>query len=388
MNAPVGLSKSVAISLRPGDVRLYLASRGWVEKAFGTPGKGLQFTHPRHPKVDLILPLKRELRDYTERLDDLVVALAAIEDRPVAQVLNDLTGPSADVFRFRLSADVATLGNLPLEEGIQFLRGGHDLLVAAASSTLKPHALHPVQAPKPVEEFIQSCRLGQTERGSFVATILLPVPPEIGTPLLPFGDDVAIEETEPFPRRVATRLMTSLGVVARAIDAGEAGRLLDAVSEGVSANLCEALTTMKPPGDQGRLDIGVSWARTRPNLPTGVPTTVSFPQENFAIVQELGRKLRTRALPKRERFTGEVRSLQKAVRPLFEDIAGRITIATEVDGHRARVKVELNEDEYRDACDAHRDQKRVAVVGIIRQDVRAREYELSEPSDFQVLTDT
>lgn len=373
-----------AASLRPNDVKLYLASRGWVATPYGSAGTGLRFTHSRFPEVDLLLPLKRDLRDYTERMSDLVVSLGAIEDRPVGDVLNDLTGPSADILRFRLSADVATLGSLPLDEGIQFLRGGHDLLLAAAFSAHRPHALHPTQAVKPVKEFMESCRLGQTERGSFVATVLLPVPPEVGPPLLPFGDD----EAEPFPKRVSTRLMSSLGLISTAIDSGETGRILDAVPDGVSANLCEALTTMKPPGDQGNLEIGMSWARTRARLPKNVPATVSFPQESFAIIQEAGRKLRTRALPKRERFTGKVIGLQEALRSLFEDVAGRITIATEVDDLRARVKVELKTEDFRKACDALRDKKRVAITGVIRQDVRAREYELSDPSEFEVLTET
>ena len=46
---------------------------------------------------------------------------------------------------------------------------------------------------------MESCRLGQTERGSFVATILLPVPPEIGPPMLPFEDQEIVELAEPFP---------------------------------------------------------------------------------------------------------------------------------------------------------------------------------------------
>ncbi len=375
-------------ALRPTEVRQYLTSRGWVSEPFGTAGKGLRFTHPNYPKVDLLLPLKPDLRDYAERMRELVESLSTIENRPVGAVLNDLTVPSADVVRFRLTADVAALGSLPLEEGIQFLRGGHDLLLAAAASSFKPHALHPAQAAKPVADFMKECRLGQTERGSFVATILLPVPPEIGPPLLPFGDEELLQEAEPRSRRVTTRLMSSLGLVSNAINSGETARILDAVEEGVSANLCEALNTMKPPGDQGSLEIGVSWARTRPALVTGVPATVTFVPENFPIIQEAGRKLRTRARPTRERFTGRVISLHEALRTLFEGVAGRISIATEVDGQRARVKVVLNADDFRDACDALRDKKRVAVTGIIRQDVRAREYELSEPSDFQVLPES
>jgi hypothetical protein len=387
MSLTLKLPGNTAAALRATDVRLYLISRGWVSEPFGTAGKGLRFTHVDYPKIDLLLPLKRDLRDYAERMSELTVALSAIENRPIGEVLNDLTGASADILRFRLSADVATLGSLPLEEGIQFLRGGHDLLLAAAASTFKPHALHPTQAARPVKEFMDSCRLGQTERGSFVATILLPVPPEIGPPMLPFGDEEIVELAEPFPRRVTTRLMSSLGLVSSAIDSGETGRILDAVEEGVSANLCEALTEMKPPGDQGSLEIGASWARTRPSLAADVPATVTFVPENFAIIQEAGRNLRARPRPKRERFKGKVIGLQEELRTLFEGVAGRITVATEVDGQKARVKVGLNSDDFRHACDALRDKKGVAISGIIRQDVRAREYELSEPSDFEVLPD-
>lgn len=377
------LSDAIA-SLRPGEVKLYLASHGWRATPYGTGGKGFELTHPDHPNVDLLLPTKRELRDFTVRMTELVDNLAAIEDRSVLQVLNDLTGASADVLRFQLSADVATLGSLPLEQGIQFLRGGHDLLLAAAASTNAPHALHPVQPARPVREFMKSCRLGQTERGSFVATFLLPVPPDIGSPMLPFGDDASIE-SEPFTRRVSSRLMSSLGVVSSAIETGATARILDAIEEGVSANLCEALNTMKPPGESGSLRIGVSWARTRSSMPIDVPVSVSFHQENFAIIQEAGRRLRTRARPIPERFAGKVIELREAQRSLFEGVAGWITIQTEVGDRRARVKVALSAEDFRKACDALRDKHRVAITGIIRENVRAYDYELSDPTGFEVL---
>ena len=62
-------------------------------------------------------------------------------------------------------------------------------------------------------------------------------------------------------------------------------------------------------------------------------------------------------------------------------------LATEVGGASARVKVDLEHDDFRRACDALRDDHRVAVTGIIRNDAKAREFELSEPSDFEVLKD-
>src|SRR6202042_440936 len=99
------------------------------------------------------------------------------------------------------------------------------------------------------------------------------------------------ELEQPFPRQVTTRLMSSLGLVSQAIQDGKAARLLDAVTEGVSANLCDALVMMKPAGDESCLDVQVTWSRARPHLPVDVPRSVSFPHEQFAVIEEVGRQL-------------------------------------------------------------------------------------------------
>ena len=58
------------------------------------------------------------------RKADVVVALSAIERRSAWEVLNDLSGPPGDIFRLRVIAPDATLGNLPLEQGIRLLQDG------------------------------------------------------------------------------------------------------------------------------------------------------------------------------------------------------------------------------------------------------------------------
>jgi hypothetical protein len=386
MNAASTLPKDVVNSLRPGDVQLYLSSRGWTSKPYGPDGRGLQFRHSSFPKVDLLLPLKRDLGDFALRMADLVVALATIERRPVQEVLNDLSGPAGDVFRLRVAGSVAALGNLPIEEAIQLLQGARQLLWSSAFSVIRPEALHPMRTSKTVEAFLNSCRVGQTERGSFVATILAPVPPEIQPPLA--GLDAGRFEPEPpFPRQVTTRLMSSLGLVSQAIQTGKPERLLDAVPQGISANLCDALVLMKPPGDESCLDIRVAWARTRPHLPAEVPQSVSFPQEQFPVIEEVGRQLRTRATARPEPYHGRVLSVKKALRPLLADVVGSMVIATEVGGAPARVKVDLRADEFAAACDALRDERSVEVTGTIRHDVKAREYVLTDPTGFRVAKD-
>jgi hypothetical protein len=72
-------------------------------------------------------------------------------------------------------------------------------------------------------------------------------------------------------------------------------------------------------------------------------------------------------------------------RPFIREPVGRIIIATEVAGQPAKVKVDLAPKDFRRACDALRDGKLVAVSGIIRNEVKARVYELTDPSDFEVI---
>jgi len=248
---------------------------------------------------------------------------------------------------------------------------------------IRPEALHPLRATKQVEDFLKDCRFGQTERGSFVATILAPVPPEVQPP--PAGlDRSRFELQEPFPRQVTTRLMSSLGLVSQAIQAGKPGQLPNAVTRGISANLCDALVLMRPPGDESCLDLHMSWARSRPHPPADVPQSVSFPQEHFPAIEEVGRQLRTRATVGPERSRGKVLSVKKALRPLLPEIAGWMVIAAEVGGAPARVKVVLRAHDFASACDALRNDWWVEVTGTIRHDVKAREYVLSDASGFRM----
>src|SRR5439155_24544675 len=107
-----------------------------------------------------------------------------------SEVLSDLAMPPADVLRLQMESREAEGGTLPLDEGLRLLEGGRDLLLAAACSAHQPQAYFLRQSYAPAQDFLRSCRVGQTERGSFVATILAPVTPEV-TPSL-FGNDNGI----------------------------------------------------------------------------------------------------------------------------------------------------------------------------------------------------
>ena len=124
MKSPVKLPRDQVEALRPGDVKLYLSSRGWASQPSFQSRDALVFRHSSFPGTEILLPIRRELGDFVLRMADVVTTLAAVEHRSAWEVLNDLSGPSGDVFRLRVVAPDSTLGNLPLEEGIKLLQGG------------------------------------------------------------------------------------------------------------------------------------------------------------------------------------------------------------------------------------------------------------------------
>ncbi len=373
--------------LRPQDVGHYLTSRDWEIAEDESSQRVAIYRHRAIAGIEIVLPIRRDLGDYALRMSDLVQTLASLEDRPIVEILNDLSSPAGDLLRLCVASPLTTLGSLPLDDGIRLFQGGRDLLLSAACSTTRPRAFHPEKTLKQANDFIKKCRVGQTERGSFVATIITPVVPNMDQPSLPSAEGAFVGANEPFARQVTSRLMTGLHVVDRAIKTEQLDLVLGGIDDGVSANLCDALVTMKPRGEQGRLDIRMAWSRSRPSIPAGIPASISFAEPDFATIEYAADQLRKRAVPGRDRFTGQIHSLHSEIPTLFEDIIGKIVLRTSVAGQGVRIKVVLNREDYQKACDAHRDGKRVAVTGMIHHDARVRVYELSEPGDFEVLND-
>ncbi len=371
-------------ALRPEDIQLYLRGRGWSVEPGATSEKAVVYRLPEHADAEVIVPRRRELRDYVARVADIIQLLAAVEQRAAWQILSDVSVPPADILRLSIAAPNAALGTLPLDEGIRLIQGGRNLLLAAACSAHSPQPYYPRQSFKEATEFLESCRLGQTERGSFVATVAAPVPPLLEAQGSLFGGNGTEVVNEPFARRATIRLMQALGHVSESVETGSPGKILDGIEAGVSANLCEAIASMKPSGEQSSLRLEMNWSVNRPNVPSNLPRAAVFSQGTFSIIAEAGRGLRERRTPKLDHIEGLIVQL-RSESTLLDGFEGTISIKAELAGAPARVRVTLtNKDEYIEACRAHAEGKKVAVSGILHRETKT--YELRNPSSFQVLT--
>ena len=124
--------------------------------------------------------------------------------------------------------------------------------------------------------------------------------------LFPDPDD----RNAPIERRMTQRLVEAVTAARQATEraaAGDDGAFEETVASGVSANLCEALVRIIEPFPT--LDVGVSWARTRPVAATG--TVARFGRADAALLREAARSLRERAPRPEVRLHGFVRLLKR-----------------------------------------------------------------------------
>lgn len=381
---PVDLPDTLLRQLDPSRVRWYAVQAGW-KPVEGIKRPVIVLNHPTDELTQLQIPTAGGDRERAFLMGEAVRRLAEAEKRSALEVLQDLTALHADVLRLQVESRDAEAGTLPLEEGLRLFQAGQDLLLAAACSAHQPQAYYLRQTFASAQDFMRECRVGQTERGSFVATILAPVIPEAAPSLFDGGESPLDWGQEPYERRVTLLLMHALQAVRAALDHGKPEEVLHGVSQGVSANLCEALAAMSLADARALVHIGISWSRNRPRIPNRIPRRVTFAQFEFPIVRDAGRRLRQSIGPRRERVEGPILSLQAEPAQLYEEFLGRVVIRALIAGRASRVRFLLTQADYARACDAHRDHHAVAATGVLQRDPKAKMFDLLHPQNFQAL---
>lgn len=278
-------------TLKPPEVAAYLRANGWRQDTALAGGKAsLWFLDGAD--LDLTLPERCEVADYELRMSEVVRVLATAERRSAWDILGDIETVTADLVRICVPGRDGEDGALPLDPTVSFLACCRDLLLAAACAAIDKRSDFSRPKPQPAIDYLGRVRIQQMGRRSCVLTTLSPVPPEASS-----GDDspVAVGPQGLYERSVMLVLMDALDAVAQASrDAGRDGGMTSwpqAVSRGVSADLCVAIVGLCTawPGDG--LDIQASWSRARP-VAGKPPSRVFIGVDSIPFIREAARRFR------------------------------------------------------------------------------------------------
>lgn len=329
----------------------YARVSGWRrEEPYGAhsdvyTGKGLP---------EIIIPRNEDLGDYATVVSTLIESFAEVAGQDEMTIYRDLVIADRDVIRVR-AVDGDHSGSLSVGVGADLVCGARDLILAAACSLDNPRPLYRPSANREASDYLRRVRLGQTDQGSFVITLLSPaVTPPLQMALVPDTETF----DEPMERRVTKRLIEALATVRRATDAtnrGDRDAFAETVSAGVSANLCEALAALTE--KLIKLDVSVAWARTYPR--DEARCVVRFASHDTPTLRAAGRAFREREPQPGVTLVGLVQRLARGE----ADTAGTVTLRTSIDGGNQSVAAVLPQLDYHRAIHAHEAKEPVVMRG-------------------------
>ncbi len=369
---------TLARSIGVRRIHAYLAANGWAKDECQYRDTADIYLWQADDREWAIVPASQEYADYGTRIYQLAEQIGRLEGRHLLAVLTDLSLTESDLVRLRLLNNQAD-STLRLADGVDVLGAAKNLVRAAACSTDQPRRMHGSRQSQHVRNFLDRVRLGQTSAGSFVVNILFPIAPQVTGQGSLFPDD-------PFERKVTRMLVSGLQAARLATErinrnAADISDLEDRLSEGISANLCQAVAELTSKGDG--LEVTVSWAMTRP-LAQGDSRRVSvaFNASDTAVLNEAARVLAHRQERRSEVIEGYVSTLRRNQ----EDPRGTATIKAVIDGKLAAIKaVFTDEHDYSMITQAHDARRSVVLEGDLQRE--GQRWHLKNPRKITVLDD-
>jgi hypothetical protein len=361
-------------ALNPRAVVGYLKNTGW-EQRDGYGKNAVIFGIATDRLVgEVLVPVASQSEDFPKVMELLVADLARLEDRSPYELLADLSVAAYDVVRVR-SPEADSIGSIALVAGVELHERARDVVQYAANAAVagtKPRAAYLGRQPDRVTEYLNALRLVQSQRGSFVISLLSP------WDFTPSVDQAQLSLGDPFGRQVTRTLARSLQAIGDALKLavtdGAQKPFQEAVGRGVSSNLCAALAQLAR--EREGVDLSIRWSLTKPD--EGQPS-LRLSREDAQSLTEAAE-----SLSQHEPAPDTV--LEGVITNLKEEIAafdGKVTFDAVLNGAPRRVVMQFakDDDQTRDTLiRAFQKRERIVVTGdLVREGKRFR---LESPRDL------
>ncbi len=355
-------------------VQSYLKNTGWEKIKSKREHVALFIKSSKGDVLEIQLPLSRCFNDYSQALFSALEILSFSENRETEQVLSDLLLPPSDVIRFRVVNQDTEAGTISFEDGCNLLQSVRKSLYTIACDVIKPELYHKRLGFKEANQFIGQCRLGQTERGSFITSIICPfVNGTIDDKPKQLSLWANAEElNQSFTRKVTTRLMKSLKIVKEVIENDEISRLINGETDVmISANFLESIVEVDQFIGAGELEVISTWASVSP-VEASIPNKISINKEYIPAMESIIEKLTPNNEGDSGEFVGKI-SQVKAEPDASKRKEGEVTINFIGDNEMAiKAKIILTAEDYKKACEAHEFGKNVVVKGTLKNIGRSK----------------
>ncbi|GAA4449918.1 hypothetical protein [Rurimicrobium arvi] len=355
------------LELKFTELQAYLRNTGWARIDTIKQSIALFQKQVGTNFYEVLLPLSKDYSDYAYRIVDVLENIAQAESREVHQVLTDLSIPPGDTVRFRVINKDTIGGTISFLEGFNLLEAAKKALFTTACDIVQPEKYHKRLGLKGAQQFIEECRLGQTEKGSFIASVICPfinqTPEDKPKQLTIFNQ--ADEFRHSLTRQVTTRLMHSLSEIKNAIDRGEENKIVELEGGNIiSGNFLESIVELNSTTKETtEVEIITSWSVFTGEQPA-IVKAVKFSNDYIPVLENIISKVKPIDKGIEDDFIGKI-SLTKADPDIHSRTEGEIILNYIVGDEEkvSKAKVILNNADYDKACEAHKQGKSVKIKG-------------------------
>ncbi|MEH2072803.1 MAG: hypothetical protein V7K57_00015, partial [Nostoc sp.] len=311
-----------------------------------------------------LLPMNPEFRDFSARMREVLQNLEIVENRSQLEIITNLKTPLAEIIQISVNNSEIINGSIPIYQGVKLFESAKKLMWSAASSAVQPKPYFKGSFSE-VTDYMQQLRLGHTKEGSYVLTIISPLKVD------------SYQSSDCFERKVTRTLFQALNIISSAHDQKLSERenvLNEAIEEGVSANLCDALSQMINNDNDPNLSFNLTCSKAL-NHPSNIPLEIKLNKQVLSVITEVKNKLKsrkntlgrnqksilidTRVLPlfyKEELLRSTIQGLVIKLEWFGGNEKAKVTIIANIEQQEREVLVEVNRKEYLIAFQANLDQ--------------------------------
>lgn len=370
-------------ALEPTPIKEYLRAHDWAK--VNDIGEQGEIWSPTDSAEDnqVLLPLDRSMADYGIRIGELVRTIASTENRGQLAIVRDILSSNSDLIRIRMQTRNGAPGTVAFDDAVEAVSHARQMMLAAACAAVEPREHYPSRKFGDATEYVRKLKMGQTEEGSFVFTILSQVAPQLQESLIdePVHDQESMPDT-PYERLVTVTLMQALSAAnsaaQEALSLGDIEPFNRAVEQGVSANLCDSLLGLAGANENVPFDVELSWAPNR-GRPTDTPNKVAFSPDTLPVFEEVSRVFKRKSPREEFELEGAIIRLDRE----GDKGPGTIRVMGAVDNRTRKVEVELQESQFERAIEAFGNPTPVRVLGELNR--TGRKYRLKNPRGFELL---
>lgn len=360
------VDKNILCNIQTEDIEFYLLKKSWKKQRiiagsiiYDSPDGSLRVWVPMSGGIT---------EDYAVSMSRLLSSLSSYEDRSQIDIIEDFdVFPIGDVVRVGSEDPFDRMSSsLSLTTATRLIEKARQTLIVGASvaSSDKNRAYFGSRKPDAALNFINDVRLGQTERGSYIIKVISPLPKEL---LNKQATLPSIPKIPPFQRQAVEKTFIGLNSLKEVLmETHKRGRFFfdpfyERISDGVNADLCEALLGKGDNRDNSPLNFSVSWSPSFViNIQESIPVKITFEPKYYDYIEEAAKEFRKKE-PEEVVFTGYVVELHKE----HENGDGDITVATHLDDKRRKIRMMLSSNDYKLATQAHDKWLEVKIKGVL-----------------------